>query len=158
MTLLSHFGAFALTLPGLAGVVLTTGSAADSSILVLERFREEIRMGRSIRQASVSGAKHGIMTSLDADAVTMVTALALFFVAVGSVKGFGLTLALGIVCDVITMFCFKAPALRLLALGPIERAPRFWGVKQDLDEAARLQEETAATGGRGAGKGGESRA
>ena len=158
LALLSHFGAFALTLPGLAGVVLTTGSAADSSILVLERFREEIRMGRSIRQASVSGAKHGIMTSLDADAVTMVTALALFFVAVGSVKGFGLTLALGIVCDVITMFCFKAPALRLLALGPIERAPRFWGVKQDLDEAARLQEETAATGGRGAGKGGESRA
>ena len=158
LALLSHFGAFALTLPGLAGVVLTTGSAADSSILVLERFREEIRMGRSIRQASVSGAKHGIMTSLDADAVTMVTALALFFVAVGSVKGFGLTLALGIVCDVITMFCFKAPALRLLALGPIERAPRFWGVRQDLDEAARLQEETAATGGRGAGKGGESRA
>ncbi len=158
LALLSHFGAFALTLPGLAGVVLTTGSAADSSILVLERFREEIRMGRSIRQASVSGAKHGIMTSLDADAVTMVTALALFFVAVGSVKGFGLTLALGIVCDVITMFCFKAPALRLLALGPIERAPRFWGVKQDLDEAARLQEETAATCGRGAEKGGESRA
>ena len=147
LALLSHFGLFALTLPGLAGVVLTTGSAADSSILVLERFREEIRMGRSIRQASISGAKHGISTSLDADAVTMVTALALFFVAVGSVKGFGLTLALGIVCDVITMFCFKAPALRLLARGPIERHPGFWGVKKDLKEAELARDARDEKGG-----------
>lgn len=145
LALLSHFGAYSLTLPGLAAVVLTTGSAADSSILVLERFREEIRMGRSVRKASISGASHGIRTSLDADAVTLVTALALFFVAVGQVKGFGLTLALGVVCDVITMFCFKAPALRLLARGSIERHPGFWGVKGDLAEAAARQDGVAQT-------------
>lgn len=104
-------------------------------------------MGRSVRQASVSGAKHGIQTSLDADAVTMVTALALFFVAVGSVKGFGLTLALGIVCDVITMFCFKAPVLRLLARHQIERHPRLWGVAQDLKEAKRMRDDAARKGG-----------
>lgn len=137
LALLSHFGAFALTLPGLAGVVLTTGSAADSSILVLERFREEIRMGKNVRAASVSGAKHGILTSLDADMVQMVTALALFFFAVGSVKGFGLTLALGIVCDIITMVAFKAPVLRLLALHTIEKHPVFWGVDQDIAEAQK---------------------
>jgi preprotein translocase subunit SecD/SecD/SecF fusion protein len=147
LALLSHFGAFALTLPGLAGIVLTTGSAADSSILVLERFREEIRMGRSIKNAAVSGAKHGIMTSLDADAVQMVAALALFFVAVGSVKGFGLTLALGIVCDVVTMFCFKAPALRLLALKAIPNNPKFWGVSQDLADAESAKEARAEKGG-----------
>jgi preprotein translocase subunit SecD/SecD/SecF fusion protein len=147
LALLSHFGAFALTLPGLAGMVLTTGSAADSSILVLERFREEIRMGRSVKNSSVSGAKHGIMTSLDADAVTLVTAIALFAFAVGPVKGFGLTLALGIACDVVTMFCFKAPSLRLLALGTIERHPKFWGVDQDLAEAARRKEEKLGKGG-----------
>ena len=147
LALLSHFDAFALTLPGLAGIVLTTGSAADSSILVLERFREEIRMGRSVRTASVSGAKHGITTSLDADAVTLVTALALFFVAVGSVKGFGLTLALGIVCDIVTMFCFKAPALRLLALGTIQRHPRFWGIDQDVEEAERERDAAGVKGG-----------
>lgn len=147
LALLSHFGAFALTLPGLAGIVLTTGSAADSSILVLERFREEIRMGRSIRSASISGAKHGIATSLDADTVSMVTALALFFVAVGSVKGFGLTLALGIVCDVITMFCFKAPLLRLLSLGAIQAHPKFWGVSQDLAEAAATTDVQPVKGG-----------
>lgn len=133
LALLSHFGAYSLTLPGLAAVVLTTGSAADSSILVLERFREEIRMGKTIRQASMSGVKHGIATSLDADAVTLVTALALFVVAVGSVKGFGLTLMLGVACDLVTMFCFKAPVLRLLA-SSIEKHPGFWGVKSDLAE------------------------
>ena len=147
LALLSHFGAFALTLPGLAGIVLTTGSAADSSILVLERFREEIRMGRSVKNAAVSGAKHGIMTSLDADAVQMVAALALFFVAVGSVKGFGLTLALGIICDIVTMFCFKAPALRLLALKTISKHPKFWGVDQDLAEAGHAADAKAEKGG-----------
>ncbi len=135
LAFLSSQGSFALTLPGLAGMVLTIGMAADSSILVLERFREEIRMGRSIRNASISGVKHGIGTSVDADAVTLVSALALFFVAVGQVKGFGLTLALGIVCDLITMFMFKAPALRLLARGTIQRNPKLWGVDQDLAEA-----------------------
>lgn len=122
---------------GLAGIVLTTGSAADSSILVLERFREEVRMGRTVRNASVSGTSHGIRTSLDADVVTLITALALLVVATGDVRGFGLTLALGVVCDVVTMFLFKAPALRLLSLGAIQKAPGFWGISQDLAEAQR---------------------
>lgn len=144
LALLSRFGAFALTLPGLAGVVLTTGSAADSSILVLERFREEIRMGRPVRTAAMGGTKEGISTSLDADAVQLVTALALFFMAVGPVKGFGLTTALGILCDLVTMFLFKAPALRWLGLGTIQKHPRFWGIANDLAEAQELKEKNAA--------------
>ena len=144
LALLSRFGAFALTLPGLAGIVLTTGSAADSSILVLERFREEIRMGRTVRNASVSGAKHGISTSLDADAVQLVTALALFFMAVGPVKGFGLTTALGILCDLATMFLFKGPMLRLLGRGTIQAHPKFWGISSELAEAAELEQSDTA--------------
>lgn len=130
---LSKAGVFALSLPGIAGIVLTIGMAADSSILVLERFREEIRSGKSIRSASVSGVKHGISTSLDADVVSLVSALALFFIAIGPVKGFGLTLALGILCDIITMFVFKGPLLRLLALKQIRRHPGFWGVAKDAE-------------------------
>lgn len=149
LALLSRMGSFALTLPGLAGVVLTTGSAADSSILVLERFREEIRMGRTVRNAAISGTKHGIATSLDADAVQLVTALALFFMATGAVKGFGLTTALGILCDVATMFLFKAPVLRLLAQGSIQARPRLWGVADDLAEAAELKAAGAAGPARG---------
>jgi len=147
LAVLSRMGAFALSLPGIAGAVLTVGMAADSSILVLERFREEIRMGRSVRNASISGVRHGIGTSLDADAVTLVSALALFLFAVGPVKGFGLTLMLGIICDIITMFLFKAPALRLLANGAIQANPGFWGISEDLEEAAGKRDAKAVKGG-----------
>lgn len=145
LSLLSRMGAFALTLPGLAGVVLTTGSAADSSILVLERLREEIRMGRTVRAATVGGTKEGISTSLDADAVQLVTALALFFMAIGPVKGFGLTTALGILCDLVTMFLFKAPMLRLLGLGTLQKHPKFWGIASDLAEAEELKGAQSVT-------------
>ncbi len=132
---LSAFGLFSLSLAGIAGIVLTIGMAADSSILVLERFREEIRMGRSVRAASETGVRHGIETSIDADLVTSVSALTLFFLASSSVKGFGLTLALGIACDIIMMVLLKAPLLRVLAPRVIARHPGFWGIK-DCQEAA----------------------
>ena len=120
---------------GIAGVVLTIGMAADSSILTLERFREEIRMGRSVRAASITGVRHGILTSIDADLVTLVSALTLFFLASASVKGFGLTLALGILCDIAMMLLFKAPIIRLLAPRCIAKHPGFWGVR-DCENAA----------------------
>ena len=126
---LSSFGLFSLSLAGIAGIVLTIGMAADSSILTMERFREEIRMGRSVRAASVTGVKHAIVTSVDADLVTLVSALSLFFLASASVKGFGLTLALGILCDIAMMLLFKAPLIRLLAPKVIAKHPGFWGIK-----------------------------
>jgi len=132
---LSYFNLFALSLAGIAGIVLAIGVAADSSILVLERFKEEIRMGRSVRASSMTGVKHAIITSIDADLVTAVSALTLFFVSVGAVKGFGLTLALGVACDIITMLLFKAPTIRLLAPRFITRHPGFWGVKEDQEIA-----------------------
>lgn len=141
---LSAFGLFSLSLAGVAGIVLTIGMAADSSILVLERFREEIRMGRSVRAASLSGVKHAILTSIDADLVTLVSALSLFFLAAASVKGFGLTLALGIVCDIVMMLIFKAPIIRLLAPRVIAKNPGFWGIKDSLEAAAYLTGAQAA--------------
>lgn len=144
LAVLSYFGLFALSLSGLAGIVLTIGMAADSSILVLERFREEIRMGRSVKAASITGVKHGIGTSIDADVVTFVSAIVLFAIAVGSVKGFGLTLALGIVCDIITMLLFKAPAIRLLAPGLMAHHPGFWGIKGDQQEGKRTAADSGA--------------
>lgn len=132
---LSAFGFFSLSLAGIAGIVLTIGMAADSSILTMERFREEIRMGRSVRAASITGVRHAIVTSIDADSVTLVSALSLFFLASASVKGFGLTLALGIVCDVVMMLLFKAPLIRLLAPRCIAKHPGFWGVRDSIEAA-----------------------
>ena len=143
---LSAFGLFSLSLAGIAGVVLTIGMAADSSILTMERFREEIRMGRSVRAASITGVRHAIVTSVDADLVTLVSALSLFFLATASVKGFGLTLALGIVCDIVMMLLFKAPLIRLLAPKVIAKHPGFWGVK-DAEAAAKDYEALALAEG-----------
>lgn len=141
---LSAFGLFSLSLAGIAGIVLTIGMAADSSILVLERFREEIRMGRSVRAASITGVRHGIETSIDADLVTLVSALTLFFLASASVKGFGMTLALGIVCDIVMMLLLKAPLIRLLAPKIITRHPGFWGIR-DCEQAAPVYAELTGT-------------
>ncbi len=144
---LSHFGLFSLSLAGIAGIVLTIGMAADSSILTLERFREEIRQGRSVRAASITGVRHAIQTSIDADLVTLVSAITLFVLAAASVKGFGLTLALGITCDIVMMLIFKAPLVRLLAPSCIKKNPGFWGIQDSLDAAEEykaLQDQMGA--------------
>jgi len=132
---LSYFNFFALSLAGIAGIVLAIGVAADSSILVLERFKEEIRMGRSVRASSITGVKHAIITSIDADLVTAVSALTLFIVSVGAVRGFGLTLALGVAVDIVVMLLFKAPLIRILAPRIITKHPGFWGVREDQEYA-----------------------
>ncbi len=132
--LLSSAGLFALSLPGLAGVVLTIGMAADSSILVLERFREELREGRAVRDASVSGSRHGIGTAVDAGIVSLISAVGLFLLTTGSVRGFALTLGMGVLCSFFTLLCLTSPALRLLGRRAIDRHPGFWGVRDDIEE------------------------
>lgn len=133
LAVMSQFGIFSLTLPGIAGIVLTVGIAADSSILILERFKEEVAMGKTIRSAANSGTRHGIMTSLDGDLVTLVSAAVLFLVAIGPVRGFALTLMIGLACDVAIMLLFKRPSLMLLAESIIPKAPAFWGVPKERD-------------------------
>ncbi|HEY5539844.1 MAG TPA: protein translocase subunit SecD [Coriobacteriia bacterium] len=132
---LSTFGVFALSLPGIAGIVLTIGLAADSSILINERFREEIGMGKTVRSAAASGTKHAIITSADADIVTFVSALALFAFAIGPVKGFALTLMLGIACDLIMMLLFSRPLIMLLGETVVAKAPAFWGIPKQVTAA-----------------------
>jgi len=133
LALLSLFGVFALSLPGIAGVVLTIGLAADSSILINERFKEEINLGRTYRSAAQSATRHAIGTSVDADLVTFVSAIVLFAVAIGPVKGFALTLMLGIVCDIVMMLLYKRPLIMLLAEKAMPAAPAFWGVPKEMD-------------------------
>jgi len=127
---LSRFGLFSLTLPGIAGVVLTVGMAADSSVLILERFKEEVGMGKTIRSAANSGSWHGVMTSVDADLVTLVSGLALYVVAIGPVKGFAFTLMIGVACDFAMMLMYKRPLIMLLSESAIPKAPAFWGIRK----------------------------
>lgn len=147
LAVMSQLGLFALTLPGIAGVVLTIGLAADSSILILERFKEEVRMGKTIRSAANSGSRHGMLTSIDADLVTLVSALVLYLVAIGPVRGFALTLMIGIVCDIIMMVLFKRPVLVLLAESTIGKAPAFWGVDKEQATAPQAKVKKGGVAG-----------
>lgn len=141
LALLSSFGWFSLTLPGIAGIIVNIGLSADSSILIMECFHEQVRNGRSVKAAAQGGAHEGIFTSIDADVVTLVSALVLYFVAIGDVRGFGLTLALGIICDLLVMFLFSGPIVRMLGEKQIAKHPGFWGMRDEINEGEFIAKE-----------------
>jgi preprotein translocase subunit SecD len=91
-----------LTLPGMAGIVLTVGMAVDANVLIFERIREELREGRSPQQAIHYGYDSAFSTILDANITTLIAALILFAVGTGPIKGFSVTLAIGIVTSMFT--------------------------------------------------------
>ena len=93
-----------LTLPGVAGIVLTIGMAVDANVLIFERMREEIRSGKTPSNAVESGYSKALSTILDANITTFIAAAILFFVGSGPVKGFSVTLAIGILTSVFTAF------------------------------------------------------
>ncbi|MBU2329166.1 MAG: protein translocase subunit SecDF, partial [Alphaproteobacteria bacterium] len=93
-----------LTLPGIAGIVLTMGMAVDSNVLIYERIREEARNGRPLIQAIDVGFKKAFATIVDANLTTLIAAVVLFFLGSGPVRGFAVTLSIGIVTTVFTAF------------------------------------------------------
>ena len=103
MGLLSIIGA-TLTLPGIAGIVLTMGMAVDANVLIFERIREERRGGRSLIQAIDAGFRQALATIIDANVTTLIAALILFYLGSGPVKGFAVTLAVGIATTVFTAY------------------------------------------------------
>ncbi|MEH2477651.1 preprotein translocase subunit SecD [Nitrobacteraceae bacterium AZCC 2146] len=93
-----------LTLPGIAGIVLTVGIAVDSNVLIYERIREEIRGGRTAISAIDAGFKRALSTILDSNITTFIAAAVLFYIGTGPVRGFAVTLGIGIVTTVFTAF------------------------------------------------------
>ncbi|MBS1845690.1 MAG: protein translocase subunit SecD [Actinobacteria bacterium] len=100
-----------LTLPGIAGLVLTIGVAADSNIVIFERIKEEVRAGRSMQSAITAGYKRGISTIIDANVVTILTAFILFVLATAGVKGFAFTLGVGTLTSLLTAVVFTQALL-----------------------------------------------
>jgi preprotein translocase subunit SecD/SecD/SecF fusion protein len=96
----------ALTLPGIAGIVLTVGTAVDSNVLIYERIREEFRAGRSAIQSIDIGFQRALGTILDANLTTLIAALVLFYLGSGPVRGFAVTHAIGIITTLFTAFTF----------------------------------------------------
>lgn len=98
---LAYFGA-TLTLPGIAGIVLTIGMAVDANVLIFERIKEELRLGKTVRSAIDQGFSRAFATIVDANVTTLVAAIALYIWGTGPVQGFAITLSLGIVASMFT--------------------------------------------------------
>ncbi len=114
VVLLGQAMGFALNLPGVAGLIVAIGITADSFIIYFERIRDEVREGRSLRTAIETGWVRSRQTILIADGVSLLSALVLFILAIGAVKGFAFTLGLTTLIDIAVVFWFTKPLVSLL--------------------------------------------
>lgn len=114
ITLMGQLG-FALTLAGVAGIIVALGITADSSILYFERIRDEVALGKTMRTATRRGFESAFRTNLAGNTVTFTAALILYFLAVGPVRGFAFTLGLATVLDIIIMWAFTRSIVGLLS-------------------------------------------
>jgi preprotein translocase subunit SecD len=108
-----------LTLPGIAGVVLTVGMAVDGNVIIYERIREEIRAGKSMRNAIEAGFRRSALTILDANLTTLLTAVILFYLGSGPIQGFAVTLSVGLLTNVFCVLIITRVLVDLL----LERRP-----------------------------------
>ena len=118
-SLLGSLQGVTLTLAGIAGLIVSVGITADSYIVYFERIKEEVHRGRSLRSAIDHAFTRAFRTILTADTVSFAAAVLLFFLAIGSVKGFALALGIATVCDVVVAVFFTRPAVALLSGTPL---------------------------------------
>ena len=116
-----------LTLPGIAGLILTIGVAADSNVVIFERIREEARAGKSIPSAIATGYRKGIATIIDANVITLITAFILFVLATSGVKGFAFTLGVGTIASLFTAVVFTQAFLGVFGRAKFMRSPSMVG-------------------------------
>jgi SecD/SecF fusion protein len=116
-----------LTLPGIAGLILTIGVAADSNIVIFERIKEEVRAGKSMPSAIATGYRKGIATIIDANVITLITAFILFVLATAGVKGFAFTLGVGTIASLFTAVVFTQAFLGLFGRARFLRSPAVAG-------------------------------
>jgi SecD/SecF fusion protein len=116
-----------MTLPGIAGLILTIGVAADSNIIIFERIKEEVRAGRGLTASIAVGYRRGIATIIDANVITLLTAFILFVLATAGVKGFAFTLGVGTIVSLFTAVVFTQALLGVFGRGRLLTSARFMG-------------------------------
>ncbi|MFY1694449.1 MULTISPECIES: protein translocase subunit SecD [unclassified Solwaraspora] len=129
---------FTLTLAGIAGLIVSLGVAADSFVLYFERLKDEIREGRSPRSAVPRAWIRARRTIISANAITLMAAVVLYIVSVGTVKGFAFALGLATVLDLVVVFLFRHPIMSMLARTKAFLSPRVSG----LGRAVKTEDET----------------
>lgn len=120
-----------LTLPGIAGFILSIGMAVDFNIIIYERVKEEIRAGKSLRAGVESGFSRAFITVIDAHVTTLIAAITLYFFGTGAIKGFALTLGVGIIASLFTAITFTRLVLRwIVGINP-KMNTSWFGVGRD---------------------------
>jgi SecD/SecF fusion protein len=120
-----------LTLPGIAGLILTIGVAADANIIIFERIKEEARGGKSMLSAISAGYRRGIATIIDANVITLITAFILFALATANVKGFAFTLGVGTIASLFTAVVFTQAFLGQFGRARFMRSPTALGASPE---------------------------
>ena len=132
MAVLGETAGLSLSLAGVAGMIISVGVTTDSYIVAFERLKDEIRSGKSMRAAVDRGMVRAFSTIVVADVVTGLAAVILFFLAVGPVRGFALTLGLATLIDVFVAYFYTRSAVHLLARTKLMTSGRFFGLKKAL--------------------------
>ncbi|MEG0923837.1 MAG: protein translocase subunit SecD [Anaerovoracaceae bacterium] len=120
-----------LTLPGIAGIILSIGMAVDANVIIFARIKEEIAAGKTIRVAVDQGFKHALTTVLDAQITTLIAAVVLYEIGTTSVKGFALTLMIGIVVSIFTAVVVTQLLIGLMAENKKFNKNKYFGVNED---------------------------
>jgi len=126
-----------LTLPGIAGIILSIGMAVDANVLIFERFKEEIQSGKTLRSAIEAGFSRAFVTIFDSNITTIMAAAVLFYLGTGPIKGFAITLALGVVISMFTALTVTRYMLRFLVASNITSNPVFYGASAPKKEVAK---------------------
>jgi preprotein translocase subunit SecD len=113
LAVMSILGA-TLTLPGIAGIVLTVGMAVDANVLIFARIKEELKSGLNVQQAIHSGYDKAFLTIFDANITTLIVAIILFAVGTGPIKGFAVTLSIGIITSMFTAIVLTRAIVNLV--------------------------------------------
>jgi preprotein translocase subunit SecD len=133
---------FTLTLAGIAGFIVSLGVAADSFVIYFERLKDEIRDGRTPRSAVPRAWARARRTIISANAITIMAAVVLYFVSVGTVKGFAFALGLATVLDLVVVFLFRHPIMTMFARTKAFLSPRVSGLGRVLEHADEDDDDT----------------
>lgn len=136
-----------LTLPGIAGIILSIGMAVDANIIIFERVKDEYRQGKSINASIAAGFKRALAAIIDSNVTTIIAAIVLIALGTGSVRGFGLTWLIGVV---VSMFCSLVVTRGLLktSLRINKTDARFYNLKRDDDVTELPDDNDNSKGGR----------
>jgi protein-export membrane protein SecD len=134
---LGHVAGFTLTLAGIAGIIVAIGIAADSSIIYRERYRDEVRAGRTVRTAADTAFNRAFRTNLTGNTVSFLAAAVLYVLAVGPVRGFAFTLGLATLVDTLVFSTYTRSAFGLIARSPKLAASRLVGLRAGVAPAAQ---------------------